>query len=429
MKTDKKIVNAWCMYDWANSAYALVIISTIFPIYYGSVTIAENGSDIVNFWGINISNSVLFTFSISFSYLVTAILSPLLSGIADYNGTKKTFMKIFCYLGAFSCMSLFFFTKDTLNFAIPAFVLSNIGFSGSIVFYNSYLPEIADKDEIDQISAKGFSMGYIGSVILLVLNLLLFTNKEILSPFTDAPGALAARISFLSVGIWWLGFAQITFRKLPLSIAKPNLGHPFLSGIHEILKVAKEIKHLYFLKTFLLAFFLYSMGVQTVMYVATLFGEKELKIPSAQLQGIILLLQLIAIPGANLFAKVSHKIGNFKALSIIISVWIGICIGAYFVSSGIQFWVLAGVVGFVMGGVQSLSRSTYAKYIPENQDDTTSYFSFYDVMEKMSIVLGTISYGIIDHLTGSMRNSTLVLGGYFILGLSVLLLLVRKQSK
>lgn len=418
-KNNPQIVNAWCLYDWANSSFSLVIISTIFPIYFGSVVVNSAGGDVVNFLGFEIKNSALFSFSISFSFLVTAFMSPFLSSIADYSGLKKTFMKIFTYVGSICCALLYFFDSNNINLGVFAFVIATIGFSGSIVFYNSYLPDLVTEDQMDKVSAKGFSLGYIGSVLLLLINFTFFLFPEF---YGGINAGQAARISFLSVGVWWFVFAQYSFYQLPKPVAKPlEEGESWIfAGLHELKLVWFELKKLKLLRKFLIAFFFYSMGVQTVMYVATIFGEKELQIPSDHLKIVVLVLQLVAIIGATVFAKVSSKLGNIKALIIIVSIWILICLGAYFVMGEAQFFILAAVVGFVMGGVQSLSRSTYAKLIPETTSDTASYFSFYDIVEKMSIVLGTFSYGMIDHLTHNMRYSTIVLGLYFILGLLIL---------
>lgn len=425
-KNNLKTINAWCLYDWANSSFSLVIISTIFPIYFGSVVINSAGGDVVNFLGFNIKNSALFSFSISFSFLITAFMSPFLSSIADYSGMKKTFMKVFTYMGSFCCALLYFFNSNNIVLGVFAFIVATIGFSGSIVFYNSYLPDLVTEDQMDKVSAKGFSMGYIGSVLLLLINFTFFLFPDFYGGISSGQ---AARISFLSVGIWWVLFAQYSFYYLPKPVAKPlEEGKSWIfAGLNELKLVWNELSKLKLLRKFLLAFFFYSMGVQTVMFVATIFGEKELKIPSDHLKIVVLVLQLVAIVGATVFAKVSFKLGNIKALIIIVSIWILICLGAYFIIGEAQFFVLAAVVGFVMGGVQSLSRSTYAKLIPENTKDTASFFSFYDFVEKISIVFGTFSYGIIDNLTHNMRYSTIILGLYFVFGL--LFLKTMKSGK
>ena len=419
-KNDKKIINAWCIYDWSNSVYSLVITSAIFPIYFQNITSVKDSNglvlkDTVSFFGFDIINSVLYSYSLSFSFLLIALISPVLSSIADYSGSKKMFMRLFCYLGAFSCSALFFFTEDTLELSMILFILASIGFSGSIVFYNAYLPEIATEDKFDKISARGFALGYTGSVLLLIFNLSMILFPEF---YSITSVALATRISFLTVGLWWFGFAAYTFHYLPKDIyhKKPK-GNYFLNGFRELRIVLTELKSQKMLKQFLLAFFFYNMGVQTVLYLATIFGDKELGLSSELLIATILVLQLVAVAGSYLFSFISGKTGNIYALMISIFFWIIVSVLAYFITTAIQFILVAGLVGLTMGGIQALSRSTYAKIIPDDTTDHASYFSFYDVSEKISIVIGTFMYGLINQLTGNMRVSSLVLSVFFISGL------------
>lgn len=408
------------MYDWANSVYSLVITSTIFPVYYNSVTKGADGSDKVDFFGFEIVNTVLYSYSISFSYLIIAILSPLLSGIADASGKKLMFMKFFAYLGSVACIGLFFFDGSNLEFGILCSVLASIGYAGSIVFYNAYLPEISEEHEYDFLSAKGFALGYIGSVILLVFNLLMIQFPE---SFGVPEGSFAARFSFLITGLWWAGFSQITFRFLPNNPFKKEVkGSLLTKGYEEIRLVFGQVKKIPVMKRFLVSFFFYSMGVQTVMYLAASFGDKELGMPGDQLILTVLIIQFVAIGGSYLFAFISKFFGNKISLMIMVLIWIGICGAAYYVYSVYQFYALAFVVGMVMGGIQSLSRSTFSKLIPEETTDTASFFSFFDVTEKMAIVIGTFTYGAIEQLTGSMRNSAASLGIFFLVGLGFLLL-------
>lgn len=418
-KNNKKVVNAWCMYDWANSVYSLVITAAIFPVYYQSVTTTRDAdgniiSDVVNFLGFDFVNSVLYSYALSFSFLLIAILSPILSSIADYSGRKKLFMQLFCYIGAASCALMYFFTDTTVTLGVTLFILASIGFSGSIVFYNAYLPEIATEDKFDLFSARGFALGYAGSIILLIINL-----ATILYPgtFGITDSGMASRISFLTVGLWWFAFAQYTFYYMPKNVhGKKPTGNILLKGFRELGIVLKEVKVNTLLKRFLLAFFFYNMGVQTVIYLATIFGDKELSLPSELLIATILVLQLVAIGGSYLFSFLSSKMGNVYALMISVFVWTLVCFAAYFITSAIEFMVVAGVVGLVMGGIQSLSRSTYAKLMPDDTTDTASYFSLYDVAEKVSIVIGTFMYGLINQLTGSMRVSSIALAVFFVIG-------------
>jgi MFS transporter, UMF1 family len=427
LSNKNKVQNAWAMYDWANSVYSLVITSTIFPVYYNSVTTGVNGSDQVKFFGFELSNTVLYSYSISFSYLLIALFSPLLSGIADASGKKLAFMKFFAYLGSISCMGLFFFDGSNLEFGIFCSVFASVGYAGSIVFYNAYLPEIAQESEYDFLSARGFALGYIGSVILLVFNLVTIQFPE---QFGMPEGSFSARFSFLLVGLWWAGFAQIPFRLLPNQMGKKRTqGSIFLKGYQEIKSVFRQIKKMPVMNRYLASFFFYSMGVQTVMYLAASFGDKELGLPGDQLILTVLIIQFVAIGGSFLFALVSKKFGNKISLMIMIVIWIGICIAAYYVYTVYQFYALAFVVGMVMGGIQSLSRSTYSKLIPETTSDHTSYFSFFDITEKLAIVIGTFTYGAIEQVTGSMRNSAVSLGVFFLLGLGFLMLVNMPKNQ
>jgi len=419
-----RTVRAWCMYDWANSVYSLVITSAIFPVYYQSVTTSADGKDIVNFLGFEVVNSVLYSYALSFSFLIIVPLLPLLSGMADYTGNKKFFMKLFCYTGGLACMGFFFFTSSTLNWGIFCVIMASIGYSGSLVFYDAFLPEIATPDQFDKTSAKGYSFGYYGSVIMMVIALV-FILAPTTFGFPDA--GIATRFSFLLVGLWWIGFAQIPFSRLP-EISQHNQAKQKLSkGYHELLKVWHSLKENRDIKFYIIAYFFYNMGVQTVMYLAATFGAKELKLPDFKLIGTILLIQLVAAVGAMLFARFSEKRGNRAALITIISFWILICLAAYFITNEYEFYAIAFAVGMVMGGVQALSRATYSKLIPHNTLQHASYFSFYDMTFNLSVVFGTFSYGLIEHITGSMRNSTLALALFFVIGL-ILLLQVKSKA-
>lgn len=419
-KNDAKTVNAWCSYDWANSVYNLTVTATIFPVYYSSVTRNAFGSDAITFFGIPIENSVLYSYAISFSFLVIVFLSPVLSGIADYSGKKKRFMRAFTYTGSLACFGLYFFMGDNVEWGILCSIFASIGYAGALVFYNAFLPEIATVDKMDSYSARGFAMGYIGSVILLLVNLYIISNFEGLG--ISDKGA-ATRMAFLQVAIWWFGFSHIALYYLH---DRPT-GNKFnikliTNGFQEIKAVFAKIQTQINTLRFLSAFFFYSMGVQTVMLLAPLFGEKEIKMEGEKLILVVLILQIVAVIGAYVFAALSKKFGNKTGLAIAVIIWVGVCIGGYFLQNESEFYILAVMLGFVMGGIQSLSRSTYSKLIPENSEDTASYFSFYDISEKVAIVLGTFSYGFIEQLTGSMRNSLLAMTIFFVTGLAFLIL-------
>jgi len=407
-----KILNAWAFYDWANSVHSLTITSAIFPIYYPFAAVNDSGSKEINFLGFTLNNTVVFSYSISFAFLFLAIIMPILSGIADYQGNKKSFMRFFCYLGSFSCMSLFFFEKGNYYIGTFGFLFSIIGWGGSMVFYNSFLPEIASPDRFDRLSAKGFTLGYIGSVLLLVQNLTMVMMPQW---YGHISGDLASRISFLSVGIWWLLFAQIPLHYLPDGNQRTKkMESIMLGGWLELKKVYQEVIKITALKSFLVSFFLFNMGAQTVMYLGALFGSEELHLPTDALIITILLIQLVAIPGAYFCSLLSRRIGNIQAIIAIVIVWIIICGFAYTVHDQFNFYLLATGIGFVMGGIQSNSRATFAKMCPAGHKDTSAYFSFYDACDRLSTVLGTFIFGLVIQLTGNMRIGILILGFVFI---------------
>lgn len=432
-KNDPKIIKAWAFYDWANSVFPLVITSAIFPNFYDYVTTHDANKNFightVSFLGLNFENQNIYSFIYAFALLIVVIISPILSGIADYLGNKKRFLQFFCYLGSVSCMGLFFFNASHLELSFIPFITATIGFWGSLVYYNSYLPQIASKENHDKVSAKGFALGYFGSSLLLIICLIGIMVFK-----------MPAKYSFILVGIWWMVFAQYTFKYMP---AQPN--HEFDSnneslfskGFNELRGVWKEIKHLKALKQFLSSYFFYNMGVQTIMVVAVLFarneidwglGEQAEKTKTSSLIISILIIQFVGIAGSFLFSWLSTKLGNIKSLILLISIWIFICGFTYLiVRTPLQFYIVAFLVGLVMGGIQSLSRSTYSKYLPVT-DDLTSFFSFYDVVEKMGMILGTVLFGSISQMMGGMRPSILSLIFFFIIGMLLLIPLTKKNE-
>lgn len=413
-KNNPRTINGWAFFDWANSAYALVITVAIFPGYFLELT-----SDSVNVLGFRMSDSTLYAWSIALAYMVIAILSPILSGIADYGGQKKAFLRFFTTLGALACISLLFFTgMPTLWVGVLGFILATIGFAGGIVFYNSFLPLIATEDRYDDVSAKGFSYGFIGSVILLLINLLVIMKYQWFG-FPD--GLRAVPTAFVMVGLWWIGFAQIPLRRLPEDrVEKQPKANLIRKGYDELLKAWHSLKQDRNTVAFLISFFCYNAGVQAVLFLASTFAEKELHFSSAGLILLVLILQIVAIGGAWASAKLSGKKGNKFSLMIMLFIWTVVCIVGYYVQTGLDFYLLASAVGLVMGGIQSLSRATYAKFLPENTQDTASYFSFYDVMDKVSTVVGTFVFGFVEQLTGGMRNSVLALAVFFVVSVVVL---------
>jgi UMF1 family MFS transporter len=465
----KKVINGWAMYDWANSVYNLVITTTFFPIYFTKATAHHFRSDSIPFLGMQVNSSSLYSFALAAAYLLIAVLYPVLTSIADTRGNKKRFMQFFCYVGALGCSTLFLFDGGNVGLGVLCFILASMGYVGSQVFYNAYLPEIAAPEDQDRVSAKGFSYGYIGSVLMQLIGfaiVLLMPEK----PF------FSLRLNFLLVGLWWAGFAQLTFAVLPRANRQAaGRTNVFRTGFAEVRKVYAEVKKLGVLKRYLRGFFFYSVGVQTVMTVATLFGSVLLKLDDTKLIVTIVLVQLVAIVGATWMSKLSARYGNIRVLMGVVAFWILICVSAYITAGQAEnlrpfhdrigelqrqkedllakkgqmtpaafetadanvegelsrwkhdlqphqepieysFYLLALGVGLVMGGIQSLSRSTYSKLMPPTKD-TASYFSYYDLTEKLAIVIGMFTFGFISQITGSMKNAIIFLILFFILGL------------
>ena len=434
-KNDKKVINAWAFYDWANSVYNLVITTAIFPIYYLVAVKPEgqdpNATNYVEFFGRLFVDTELYSYAIAGSSLVVVLLMPILSGIADYRGNKKAFLKFFCYLGSLSCISLFWFKHLPLEIGMLSPFFASIGFWGSLVFYNAYLPEIATKENHDRVSAKGFAMGYIGSVLLLVAILV----------YSEGFGG-DIEYGFIAVGLWWAGFSQYTYKHLPKSEAtqteeREKQHNVLTNGFLELRRVWRELQNLPLLKTYLAAFFVFNMGVQTIMQVAVLFAREEINWPTDPVTGekekggliiSIILIQLVAIVGALVMSRLSKKYGNITVLKIATIIWGAVCLAAYFIAEVHEFYILAAIVGFVMGGTQALSRSTYAKILPRTLDHT-SYFSFYDVLEKLGLVIGPLLFGIIIGLAGEMRPSILMLIVIFGIGLGLLFIVPIKKYR
>jgi len=422
---NRKTQNAWAFYDWANSVYPLVITTAIFPIFYEGYAVDEvriiDGVKVnyIDFFGWEMINTALVSIVSAVYFLLLCVLLPFLSGVADYSGNKKSFLRFFCYLGAIGCMGLYFFDKTHIEWSMLVFAIAGIGFWSSLVFYNAYLPEISPVEQHDRLSARGFSMGYIGSVILLIICLAFVMSQP------DENKEWASRICFILTGLWWIGFSHVTYPRLPKARVERSREKGLIwKGFKELKLVYTQVKKTKRLKRYLASFFVYSMAIQTIMIMAVYFGKKEIEWPEDDgTMGLIiavLLIQLIAIPGAIMLSRLSDRIGNLNAMKVVIVLWIILCLSAFAVHTPVQFYCIAGFVGLVMGGIQSLSRSTYSKFLPEDTVDTSSFFSFYDVAEKLGIVIGMASYGFIEQLTGSMRNSIVALVVFFVIGLVIL---------
>ena len=427
-KGSKKLIGAWALYDWANSVYSLVISSAIFPIYYSQYVFSQTNS--VEILNLDINKDTLISSVSALSFLLIAFLSPLLSGIADFIGNKKIFMKFFVYMGSFSCIGLYWFELETIEISLLFYTLGLIGFWGSLVYYNSYLTDITYPNQTNRVSAKGYTMGYIGSVILLLINLIMINFYE---TFGFESEISAMKSSFAIVGVWWLAFSQYSFYHLPsgnkgVKIPKNIIWNGFkeLKGVYKFIRTSKRFTR------FLLAFFIFSFSLQTVLYIASYFGVSEIEWTSSseQTSGLIisiLLIQVVAIGGAYIFTKMAQKYGNILVLTFAIFLWGAVCLYAYFIKTPVQFYMIAGLVGLLMGGTQPVARATYSLFIP-NTKDTTSFFSFYDVTEKIGIVFGMIFYAIAAQITGTVRFSVIIFMFFFFLG-AILLTRVPRIDK
>lgn len=431
-KGDPKIIRAWTFYDWANSVYPLVISSAIFPIFYETVTLEANRGDTVTVLGMPFKNTEFYSYVVALSYLIVAFSSPILSGIADFSGSKKRFLQFFCFMGAFSAAALSLFNTSHLGYSMLALMFASVGYWGSLVFYNAYLPEIAAPEDQDKVSARGFGMGYLGSSILLITILVLMKSE--LLPSIGLP-QLKAKYSFILVGVWWIFFAQFTFRRLP-NTDKPNNGikrNVITQGFRELKIVFKNILQQKQLRRFLGSYFMYNMGVQTVMIMAVPFAAKAIQWENdsqktTSLIISILLIQFLGILGAFLMSRISKVIGNLKTIGFVLFMWIVICYVVWqFIYTPKQFYMIAASVGLVMGGIQAMSRSTYSKMLPETEDHA-SYFSFFDVSEKIGLAIGTTSFGLIEGITGGIRNSVLSIVITFVIGFLLLLRVPKSET-
>ena len=425
-KNNRKVISAWCSYDIANSVYSLIVAAALFPIYYERVTAGAFTDGVVSIFGHCIKNTVLYDYSIAIGYAFIILITPLLSGIADMGGYRKRFMVLFTIIGSAACSGLYFFTGGNIGFGLLMTILAVVGWAGATVYYNSFLPIIATPRLHNIVSAKGFAWGYLGSMILFIFSIIIIYTWKFWGFGSEEA---AYRFSFLLVGIWWIGIATFSFRYLTEFKAKTKIDTSILAkGFKEIATVAKNLFRQQVMNLFLVSFLFLSMGVQTILLVATLFGSAELHIGTIELIIVILLIQFLAMFGSVVFARVSNRYGNFTSLLIMLSVWVVICVAGYFIQNTIQFYILATFLGFVMGGIQSQARSTYAMLIPPDTTDTASYFSFYDITEKIGIVIGMFGFGFIEQISGSMRNSVALLSVFFIIAFVAMAFAATKRK-
>lgn len=398
----KKIINSWSMYDWANSAFATTIMAAVLPIYYSAIAEpALTPNQATAYWG----------YTNSIALLLVALLSPILGAVADFRGAKKRYLTYFALIGISATALMYFLTSGDWLFASVLFIIGNIGFAGANVFYDSLLPHIAQKGDIDQVSTRGYAMGYLGGGLLLAVNLAMI----MLSP--DHLTALMTRISLASVAIWWLLFAIPLWKNVPeppRQIYEGELdSNPFSAGFKRLAVTFKEIKKYKELFKFLVAFWLFNDGIGTIIKMATIYG-KEIGIGQTDLIGALLMVQFVGIPFSFAFGWLAKRIGTKRSIYISLSVYFLISIGGYFMESAIHFWILGFAVALVQGGSQALSRSLYGRMVPKAQ--SAEFFSFFSVSGKLAGMFGPLVFGLVSQIMGNSRLGIVSLVIFFIAG-------------
>ncbi len=412
----QRIVNAWCMYDWANSAFATTVMAAFLPPYFSNVAAAHlpkyRASSI---WGYAVALSMLFT----------ALLGPILGAIADHTGTKKRFILTFLSVAVLFTGLLFFIREGDWQAAAIFYVLASIGNAGANIFYDSLLPHVARPHEIDQVSIKGFALGYLGGGLLLVVNLLWYIKPDW---FGFPNGNVAVRASFLSVAIWWIVFSIPLFRRVPEP--PPSLEdrtiNPVRAGFRRLKRTFREIRRYEQLFKFLIAFWLYADGIGTIIKMATIYGA-EIGIGMSDMVAALLLTQVIGVPMTLLFGNLAERMGTKQAIYIALGVYILISIGGYFMYAPWHFWLLAAMVGTVQGGSQALSRSLFGAMAPKTR--SAELFSFYDISSKFAGIAGPLLFGLVASVAETSRLAIVSLVVFFIAGLLLLMRVDVEEGK
>ncbi|HEY68764.1 MAG: MFS transporter [Chloroflexi bacterium] len=418
----RKIVNAWCMYDWANSAFATTIMAAVLPTFYSAVAGATLAPDPEK---AAVLASAYWGYTNTIAMLLVALAAPILGAIADHSGARKRFLGGFAGLGIlFTALMVLVGTGDWLM-ASAFYILGRIGFAGANIFYDALLPHIAHPDEIDQVSTKGYALGYLGGGLLLVINLAWIMKPE----WFGLPNAeLASRLSFFSVAIWWAVFSIPLFRRVPEPPSVQERGesaNPVKAGFQRLRRTFHEIRRYRELFKFLIAFWLYNDGIGTIITMAVIFG-KEIGIGTTDLIGAILAVQFIGIPFSFAFGWLARRLGAKRSIMLALGVYTIIAIGGYFMQSGLHFWILAFLVATVQGGSQALSRSLFGRMAPRAK--TAEFFGFYDVSSKFAGIVGPALFGVVGQLAGSSRLSIISLIIFFIVGGGLLLWVNEREG-
>ena len=426
MVSDKKEKFGWCLYDWANSAFAVTILAAILPVYFTESIVPVNGAELTIFgWKGNLSATSLWGYTSGLTSLLILLSAPILGAIADKSHRKKAFLMIFCFLGSFLTALLFFSRPSDIFYVLLIFCLAQYCFVGGNVFYDAFLPFLAKGTEMDRLSGNGYALGYLGGGILLALNVLFIQCAHIVGVQKE----MAVRLSFVSTGIWWAFFGGISFRLFQEN-ARPHENRVAffqsavdgLQNVRETIRVVRQHRNVLF---FLVAYMIYNEGVQTVIRMASIYGKEELGLSTGTLLGTLLMVQFIGIGGAILMSWIAARFGIKQTIITILASWFALTIFAYGMTKAWEFWFLGGCVGLMLGGTQALSRSFYGRMIPSNQ--SAQFFGYYSVFAKMSAIWGPILFAYIRQTTGTSRLSVLSLSLFFLVGCGMLFF-VREEE-
>jgi UMF1 family MFS transporter len=417
---DRREQIGWYFYDWANSAFSTTVVTVFLGPYLTSVARAAADADgLIYPLGIPVAAGSFFPYMVSLSVLLQVFFLPILGAIADYSHAKKFLMGLFAYIGAFATMGMFFVVGDRYLLGGALFLVANLAFGASVVFYHAFLPEIASPDRRDAVSSQGWAMGYLGGFILLLLNLLLFNSREALG----VPTEMAVRINLASAGLWWGGFTLIPLLALRRREAVKRLppGQRYLTvGFTQLRHTFSQLRNYPQTLIFLAAYLLYNDGIQAVIALASVFGAEELGLDQGVLIPAILMVQLVAFFGALGFGALARRTGAKRAIMLSLLLWTAVVIYGYFMPAGVpaQFFLLAGVIAVVLGGSQALSRSVFSLMIPKGQE--AEYFSIYEIGERGTSWLAPLFFGLAYQFTGSYRIALVSLMIFFIAGLAIL---------
>ncbi|MFB4167062.1 MFS transporter [Virgibacillus sp. JSM 102003] len=403
----KKTAFSWMLYDFGNSAFATTIMAAVLPVFYYDVAaVGVDQSLADSYWG----------YSQSIAALLVAVMAPFLGAISDFSAAKKKFLRFFAFMGIIASILLAFVGEGDYIFASLLLIIGTVGFSSANIFYDAFLPEIADEDEIDKISSYGFAFGYIGGGILLAINILMILKY----PWFGMPNAaVASQVSFVTVGIWWFIFSLPLLKNIKEEkkvTTKRDRSYVAI-GFSRVTNTFKEIKQYKHLLIFLLAFWMYNDGISTIIKMATIYG-RDIGIDSNSLIAALLITQFVGIPCTFFFGWLAKKITAKKALFITLYAYLGIVIFGYFMSSALHFYLLAVCVGLVQGGAQSLSRSIYGRMVPANKH--AEFFGFYGISAKFAAIFGPFLFAFVGQLTGSSRLGIISLVIFFIVGIVLL---------